>query len=361
MAQVTHFFAGANGGSGFANLFSEIADPETIRDFIILKGGPGSGKNTFMRSLGKSMEAAGLDVEYLWCSGDPDSLDGVVVPAIGCAAADGTAPHVLEPRYPAAADRYVNLGQFYDVTAAKADAAEIRSLTCCCSTAYRKAYAALRAAGQVEREAVSEVIYDRVRAEKRFRGIVKRELGRRGTEEGTTARRFLGSLTYQGYVWRFDSVDTLCPRVYELRDSFGFAPPLLEELRLAASDRGWNTIACVSPEDTDRMEHLLIPGLGLAFVTSRPGMEYGRYVEETGSRRRPERRIRLDAMADIREKGRFRFSMRMARLLREEAVSRLQEAKANHDALEAVYNPYVDFDGVRALAALESGRWMSWI
>ena len=34
----------------------------------------------------------------------------------------------------------------------------------------------------------------------------------------------------------------------------------------------------------------------------------------------------------------------------------LREAKAAHDAgWRAVYNPYVDFDGVRAQAALEAG------
>lgn len=74
MAQITNFFLGANSGSGFQNLFSEIMDPETAFDIMILKGGPGVGKNTFMREIGRTMEQAGADVEYLWCSGDPDSL-----------------------------------------------------------------------------------------------------------------------------------------------------------------------------------------------------------------------------------------------------------------------------------------------
>ena len=51
----------------------------------------------------------------------------------------------------------------------------------------------------------------------------------------------------------------------------------------------------------------------------------------------------------------------LAQLLREEGVLALREAKAAHDALEAVYNPYVDFDGVRAQAALEAGRLLSWL
>ena len=97
MAQVTHFFAGANSGDGFQNLFSEIVDLEDTYDLMVLKGGPGVGKNTFMREIGRTMEDAGTPVEYLWCSGDPDSLDGVVLPELRCAVVDGTAPHGTAP------------------------------------------------------------------------------------------------------------------------------------------------------------------------------------------------------------------------------------------------------------------------
>ena len=97
MAQVTHFFAGANSGDGFQNLFSEIVDLEDTYDLMVLKGGLGVGKNTFMREIGRTMEDAGTPVEYLWCSGDPDSLDGVVLPELRCAVVDGTAPHGTAP------------------------------------------------------------------------------------------------------------------------------------------------------------------------------------------------------------------------------------------------------------------------
>jgi hypothetical protein len=97
MAMVTNFFAGANSGDGFQNLFSEVVDLADTYDLMVLKGGPGVGKNTFMREIGRCMEAAGTPVEYLWCSGDPDSLDGVVLPAIRCAVVDGTAPHGTAP------------------------------------------------------------------------------------------------------------------------------------------------------------------------------------------------------------------------------------------------------------------------
>lgn len=354
MAQITDFFVGANSGEGFRNLFPEMVDIEDTYDLMVLKGGPGVGKNTFMREVARAMEAAGTAVERLWCSGDPDSLDGVVLPEIRCAVVDGTSPHVVEPQYPAAVDRYVDLGRFYDLTAAKADAEAVKTHTHAYKAAYVRAYHSLKAARQVELDAVASVRagFDRERAERRISGIISRELRRRGGERGKTTRRFLGSVTHKGYVWRFDSVDTLCPRVYEFTDGWELAGGGLARIHAAAAAGGWDTIVCPSPEDLNRIEHLLIPGLGLAFVTSRPGMDYGK---------KPYRRIRLDAMTEIEGKTRLRFQTRMAALLREEGVTALKDAKANHDRLEAVYNPYVDFDGVRELAAIETGRLLSYL
>lgn len=354
MAQVTNFFVGANSGEGFRNLFGELLELEDTYDFMVLKGGPGVGKNTFMREIGRTMEQAGTKVEYLWCSGDPDSLDGVVLPELKCAIADGTSPHVIEPKYPAAVDRYVDLGRFYDLMAAKRDTEAVKAHTHDYQAAYARAYRCLKAARQVELDAVTAVgkTFDADRVARRVAGILQRELRGKGRESGRTTKRFLGSITHKGYLWRFDSVDALCPKVYELADSWELAGESLARLHRAAADNGWDTIACMAPEDPARMEHLLVPGLGLAFVTSRTGMDYGQ---------KPFRRIRLDAMADPEGKSRLRFQARMTALLRQEAVAALKDAKASHDKLEAVYNPYVDFDGVRALAAMEAGRLLSWM
>ncbi len=265
-----------------------------------------------------------------------------------------TLAHVIEPQYPAAVDRYVDLGRFYDLTAAKKDTEEIKACTHAYKAAYVRAYHSLKAARQVELDAVASVSksFDAERLDRRILGIIARELKARGDGKGKTVRRFLGSLTHRGFVWRFDSVDALCSKVYEFSDTWELAGGALARLHEAAAEKGWDTIVCPSPEDLNRIEHLLIPGLGLAFVTSCPGMDYGK---------KPYRRIRLDAMTETEGRSRLRFQTRMAALLREEAVDALKEAKRNHDALEAVYNPYVDFDGVRAQAALEAGRLLSYL
>ena len=352
MTQVTNFFVGANSGEGFRNLFSEMVDLEDTYDLIVLKGGPGVGKNTFMREIGRTMEQAGTAVEYLWCSGDPDSLDGVVLPELRCAIADGTSPHVIEPQYPAAVDRYVNLGEFYDITAAKASAEEVKERTHAYKAAYVRAYHCLKAARQVELDTVAAAskAFDAERMERRISGVIARELRARGSENGKTTHRFLGSITHKGYIWRFDSIDALCPTVYEFADNWEMAGPSLERLRKKAVGNGWDVIACLATEEPERIEHLLIPSLGLAFITSCPGMDYGK---------KPHRRIRLEAA--VESKARLRFQTRMTALLREEAIGALKEAKQNHDALESIYNPYVDFDGVRAIAAIEAGRLLSYL
>ena len=86
----TEYFLGANSGDGFASLYGGFCCAPG--DFLyIIKGGPGGGKSRFMRRIGRSAEERGLDVEYILCSGDPDSLDGVYIPELSLGFADGTA------------------------------------------------------------------------------------------------------------------------------------------------------------------------------------------------------------------------------------------------------------------------------
>ena len=194
--------------------------------------------------------------------------------------------------------------------------------------------------------------FDCQRAARRISGIMARELRGRGTGTGKITRRFLGSVTHKGPIWRFDSVEALCPKIYELEDSYEQAGPLLAALCAEAVRRNYDVIACSAPEEPERLEHLLIPELGMAFVTSEPGMEFPG---------KPYRRVRLDALSHPASRARLRFRSRMSGVLREEGITALQDAKAAHDRLEAVYNPYVDFEGVRAQAALEAGRLLSWM
>ena len=95
------YFLGANSPQGFYSLYDQLLSPETANAIYIIKGGPGCGKSTLMRQVAAQAAQAGETAEYILCSGDPDSLDGVVLPRLKAALVDGTAPHVIEPKYPA--------------------------------------------------------------------------------------------------------------------------------------------------------------------------------------------------------------------------------------------------------------------
>jgi hypothetical protein len=264
---------------------------------------------------------------------------------------------VIEPKYPAAADRYVNLGQFYDIAAAKESRAEIIRHSQDVSAAYQRAYQALGAARQMADSSAALVLegLDAGKLLRRTDGIIGRELRGRGSG-GRTDYRFLGSVTCMGPIWRFDTVETLCPKVYQLYDTYGLAAPMLERLRAAAAARGFRVTVCPDPDHIDRVQHLLVPELGLAFVTSREGMAY------TGS---AYRRVRLDAMVDSahykRYKARLKFSARVEHALRQEGLEALRDAKAAHDRLEAVYQPHVDFAGVDQCVQMELKRIESYL
>lgn len=341
------FFLGANSPSGFYSLYDQLLPPEEARDFFILKGGAGCGKSTLMRRVAAGLEERGLEVEYIECSGDPDSLDAVVIPALKTALVDGTAPHVVEPRYPGAVERYVNLGACYDHEGLTGIREEIMEDTRAYQACYGRAYRCLLAAAQIEEDMRELVLTPaaKAKAAKRARGILAREIKKTGREPGHGRQRFLGGITCRGEICRFDTAQALCRRVYELSDSYGLAHELLTHLASGAVAAGYDVIVCPSPMFPERMEHLLIPALSLAFVSSTSARPYPG---------RPVRRVRMDAMLDQellrRSRARLRFSRRVTAALLEEAVGALAQAKERHDTLEAAYHPWVDFARVEAEA-----------
>ena len=341
------YYLGANSPTGFYSLYDQLIDPEEAEEVYILKGGPGCGKSSLMRKVGSAMEAHGLAVEYIDCSGDPDSLDAVVIPALKTALVDGTAPHVVEPKYPGLVESYVNLGNCYDRAGLRTVAAELKGCMKGYKGCYQRAYRCLTGAAQLAEDDRAILLTPELEARlaRRARGILSREVKGTGRESGRAVQRFLGGVTWQGVLVRRDTVTALCERIYELSDSWGLAHGMLVQLAAGAMAAGHDAILCPSPLCPDRLEHLLIPALSLAFVSAPPSDPWPK---------KPYRRIRVDAMAGPetlrRNRARLRFSRRVRAALTEEAVEALAQAKGMHDELEALYNPHVDFGQVYAAA-----------
>lgn len=341
--QQTTYFLGANSPAGFYSLYDELSDPARMSTLYILKGGPGCGKSTLMKRVARHAQAAGLDAQLILCSGDPDSLDAILLPQRQAAIVDGTAPHVIEARCPGAVETYVDLSRFYDRSALQGLRQDLMDASARYKEHYRQAYRCLGAAGELRRNLTESADAPELRQklQKRAQGILSRELKRRAAGEGRLDLRFLSAVTHKGPIHLWDTVETQADRVYELCDRHGLAHQLLLPIRNAALAAGCHVIACPDPMAPERLAHLILPDLSLAFVTSTP---------EAPWPRRPYRRLRLDAMAEevLRplSRPRLRFTVKVAEALTADGISGLALAKEAHDRLEALYHPHVDFDGV---------------
>lgn len=348
MTDLTHrvqFFLGANSAEGFSSLYDQWVDQRSIQAFYVIKGGAGCGKSTLMGQVARHMEAEGYDVEYIRCSGDPDSLDGILIPKKGAALADGTAPHGMDPAFTGATGHYIDLGEGYDRKALFLLREEIIQGALAYQACYPQAYRCIRGAEESWRRGRQPLHTETTLAktEKRAAGILSRERKGRRTGMGRVSRRFLGGVTCQGRLLLEDTVEVLCERGYELRDECGLADPLLRRLEAGFLEGGYDVIACADPVNPNRLAHLLIPERSLAFVSSpvRAGERY--------------KTIRTESLVEkaVWQEGRsfLRLSNRVAEELLAEGIEHLARAKAFHDDLEALYHPHVDFTRAKEMAA----------
>ena len=101
------YYLGSNTYKGFYGLYEEAIAP--LDRVFLLKGGPGTGKSSLMKKVMKEGLNRGYSVECWHCSGDPNSLDGVLIKELGAAVIDATAPHAVEPKIPVAKEVIINL------------------------------------------------------------------------------------------------------------------------------------------------------------------------------------------------------------------------------------------------------------
>ena len=151
MQNIRHFFPGGNTPQGFFSYYGEILDVTSVGRLAVIKGGPGTGKSTFMKQLGEALEKAGESVTYLHCSSDPYSLDGLFLKRYNSAIVDGTAPHVTDPRYPGGADILLNFCDAIGEEQMAGHGEALRQLNREISENFRAGYCCLNAAASIGR------------------------------------------------------------------------------------------------------------------------------------------------------------------------------------------------------------------
>ncbi len=334
------YFLGANTPSGFVSLFDELQSPNGTGRCYIIKGGAGTGKSTLMKSVAHELEKRGYKAERIHCSSDPDSLDAVICREMNISIADGTSPHIIEPKYPGAVENIINTGTAWDEKVLFSRRNEIIALTNANSAYHARSVRFLKAAeiliSDERKSAENKISKEKIRLySKRF---IKRN-SKSHERDGNEMRVFLSAITPKGTVFFKDTVKHFASNIIEIDDPIGLASSVLvEELRRSALESGLDIITAICPLSKNQTaEHIIIPSCDTAFIRHHDA--YG----DIGAQRKIHA-SRFCNTAEKSKKGSLSFNLKVANEMINEAVLSLKKAKEIHDKLERIYISAMDFE-----------------
>lgn len=335
------YFAASNSERGFFSYYKDCFDASDVKRVFAVKGGPGTGKSRFLRDVAEYATARAWNAEYVYCSSDPRSLDGVILRSEGncIALLDATAPHVYEPMHPGIREELVNLGEFWSVESLTAHAEEIERESAAKSAAYRRAYRYLAGAGEMERtrrELTSP--YLKKHAIERFAKKLTAGLGQGTGFEMRPA--LIRSVGMRGRVG-FDSYFAAARRICLFSDCHGAATELLSAILSCCAARRLSVRVSYDPVFPEQIDGIFLSDASVAFVKG-DGEECSY----------PHRAVSVRRFVDtVRMRGDRRailYAMRMREALLSGACEALADAQRHHFALEEIYSGAMDFPGKEA-------------
>lgn len=340
-------FPGGNTSRGFFSFYSYIIRQEDAKRVFILKGGPGVGKSTFMRKVAAEMLEHGYDVEFMQCSSDNNSLDGILIPKIGVAMIDGTAPHVVDPKNPGAVDEIINLGDFWNEEALRENKEAILNDNNEVGRTFKRAYRYIKAAYSIyedNEDILSNCCIKKAKVNKVTENLVKSTFDDKKSlsYEGKDRCLFASAITPKGLVnYLHTLIDT--GQVYIIKGMPGTGTQtVLQKLKDTALLRGFDTESFYCALNPLKIEHLIIPQLDISFTTS----NVYHNVESDGSVQ-----IDFDNYLDAAQMEKYRDILELNRnnfeLLLNQAVDTIAKAKKIHDRIENYYIPNMDFTALQ--------------
>lgn len=325
--------------------------PDATRVFV-LKGGPGVGKSTFMRKIGEEMRARGYNIEHHHCSSDNNSLDGLVIPALGVGLLDGTAPHVVDPQIPGAVSEIIHLGDYWDEAALRADKDSIVAAHRRLGRRFQIAYSQLAEAKVIRDEMESYVTeamdftrVDRLTAELTAQ-ILEKAPPRNNGSAPRARHLFYSAISPNGVVHYLDSLLAGLAQLYLIRGRPGSGrSTLVETVARAAHARGLDTAVYHCAFEPHRVDLVIIPAVRTAvlkdveeigFIPAADGPRVDVYNLDVY--------LNEEGLASYRTElaaARERFAAALNR-----AIGHIAQAKQLHDHLESFYIPAMDFAAV---------------
>ncbi|MBR5322414.1 MAG: hypothetical protein IKU48_02570 [Clostridia bacterium] len=324
------YFASANTEKGFVSYFNEIYGELDM--VYIIKGGPGTGKSSFIRKIADEAEANKYSVEYFYCSADPLSLDGIIIEDLNTAVIDGTSPHTYDPRYPGVKDKIIYLGDSWDDEKLQKNAETICELVNTKSKLYNNVYNYLAAVGRIEAEI--KLYNKRALLYEKMQGAVERLS--RGWKNGKVFSkkiRPVEGISHAGHIM-YDTYHNFAENKYVIKDRYGVGCLFMDMLLKKAENKALRVIYSPSYLDNTNISALYLPDVSCSFV-----------VDEDDDI--DKKQINMDRFIDVDElrknKQKNRFARRCLNSLYEGVQKGFDEIYDVHTSLEKYYIDAMDF------------------
>lgn len=347
--RVKEYFPGGNSSQGFFSFYDSIISVDATR-IMVIKGGPGVGKSSFMMAIAKDLQERGFDVELHHCSADNNSIDGVVFPQIKVALIDGTSPHVVDPKNPGAVDEIIHLGDFWDEKGMRRNREEILESNQEVGRLFRRAYQYLKAAKIIHDDL--EIIYGEglnyglanQKAAYLAEAIFKGEpIGNRA---GGLRKLFASAITPDGCKNFLTSLVEPLPVIYAITGAVGTGKStLINKLATMAVERGCDCEGYYCAFDPSKIEHLVIEKLGVAVTTA----ELPHRIDISKATDIVNMNELVPEYIENKYSQTIKANLGLKEELLEKAIAYLSLAKSTHDRMEQYYIPNMDFQAITTL------------
>ncbi len=258
------FFAAANGYGGFISYFDSVFVSSDYRKIYVLKGGPGTGKSSFMKTVKKELTEMGCECESIYCSSDPKSLDGIICEHNGkkIAVLDGTAPHERDAVIPGAIDEIINLGDAWDPLWLSGERDKILKINKEKKKAYQTAYSYLKICGSIMYE--TDKLSPLLRNDKKLKVTIKSKA------EPFLHLRLISSFGKYGK-YGFNTLDDISDKVFSVSGEERQVYMLMGEIYEKARSAGGEITHFPSPLDKSKTEAVYLHETKTAYIAGGNG------------------------------------------------------------------------------------------
>lgn len=347
--KIRKMFPGSNSAYGFFSHYDQIVGSKANRIFIF-KGGPGVGKSSFMKNIGKELALQGYDLEYHYCSSDNESLDALYIPEKKIALMDGTFPHVIDPKYPGAVDEIINLGEYWEAAKIREQREKIIELQTEITWSFQQAYR-LIATAKICRDAAESCLQavDNAALLSLAEDLTGKILaGQKKAPSLKKSRRlFASAITPGGTVNYLETLVDDLSYVYILNgENTAAKRTIISKILDALTLRGFYVEIFSCALDPKNIDHLIVRELDAAVINSTWPHNYtgqGAGSQEIGTELLEAKIFSAASTKDLEE---LRSSFENAL---HKGVLFLKRAKLLHDELEKLYIPHMKFERIESL------------